>query len=264
MKKILPVAMLLAAAHGAHGQDLDFAHLIPNASRPNIVNYSLADPTLPDSKNSGIYRKGLAAFPIYTTQWQNGSFVNVLSGLGYNFSKDPRIQFGLRMTIEGTPDEPNSFKFRLPGAVPNPVLESGAYLNYYVNPNYSLLSSIKYGSGVDHNGLLISVGAQASTQLSQRHRLTARLSANWANASYLQAYVGTNSFQTSPNTIAGALLSNSSLSDVRLGANWQWNIDTNWSLTTGASIKHVINDGNNPLNFQRNPVTVYSAASFRF
>lgn len=260
--KMLPIAMLLAA-HGAHGQDLDFAHLIPNASRPNIVNYSLADPTLPDSKNSGIYKKGLAAFPIYSTQWQNGSFVNVLSGLGYNFSKDPRIQFGLRMTIEGTPDEPKNFRLRLPGTVPNPVLESGAYLNYYVNPNYSLLSSIKYGAGVDHNGLQISVGAQASTQIAQKHRLTARLSANWANGSYLQAYLGTNSLQASSSSI-GNLLSNSSLSDVRLGANWQWNIDTNWSLTTGASIKHVISDSNNPLNFQRNPVTVYSAASFRF
>jgi len=263
MKKILPIAMLLAAAHGAHGQDLDFAHLIPNASRPSIVNYSLADPTLPDSKNSGIYRKGLAAFPIYTTQWQNGSFVNVLSGLGYNFSKDPRIQFGLRMTIEGTPDEPNTLKLRLPGTVPNPVLESGAYLNYYVSPNYALLSSIRYDTGVDHNGVLISVGGQASTQLSQKHRLTARVSANWANGSYLQSYLGSNSLQTSPSGI-GALLSNSSLSDIRLGASWQWNLDTNWSLTTGASIKHVISDTNNPLNFQRNPVTVYSSASFRF
>lgn len=267
MKKILPMTMLFAAL-GAHGQELDYAQLIPNVAAFKATNYSLAYNNLFDSSIPGVFEKGPNAFPVYSPKWQNGTFVSTLSGLGYNFSRDPRIQFGLRMTIEGARDEYLKRDDYLTPRVRNgndasTLLESGAYLNYYINPNYALLSSIKYGTGLDRNGVFVSVGGQATTKFATNHRFTARFSANWANGSYLQSYFGVNSLQAGASNF-GPFAPSSSLTDIKIGASWQWNIDTNWSLTTGASYKHLFGDANNSLNFQKSPMTIYSSASFRF
>jgi outer membrane scaffolding protein for murein synthesis (MipA/OmpV family) len=55
------------------------------------------------------------------------------------------------------------------------------------------------------------------------------------------------------------------ITDVRIGASWHWTIDTNWSLTTGASISRLSGDAaKSPFVFDKTPVSVFSAASYRF
>jgi outer membrane scaffolding protein for murein synthesis (MipA/OmpV family) len=111
---------------------------------------------IPKYKGSDEHR--VAAYPLFDAQWKNGAFFSAFNGLGYNFSKNASLQYGLRMSLEAARDESRSGKLRGLGDV-STALEPGAFLNYSFNPNYSLVSSLRYGSGVDHNGLQVSLGA---------------------------------------------------------------------------------------------------------
>jgi len=144
------------------------------------------------------------------------------------------------------------------------TIEPGAFLNYNLNQNYSLLSSIRYGSGVNHNGLQTSLGARFTTAINDQHRLTATLRANWANASYMQSYFGVND-QQSINSGYSPYTPSSGLTDVKLSTSWHWTIDANWSLTTGASVSRYSSEvTKSPFVLEKTPVTVFSAASYRF
>lgn len=262
MKKILSIA-LLGAAFSAQAQTSEFVQLVPPQYLPKDVNFSVGAVGLATPKYTGADDNRAVAYPMFDAQWKNGAFFSAYSGLGYNFSKDPSRQYGLRMSLEAARDESLSSKLHGLGDV-NTALEPGAFYNYLVNQNYALTSSIRYGSGTEHNGLQISLGGRATTSLNTRHRLTASIGANWANTAYVQSYFGVNATQSAASGYS-QFTPSAGLTDVRVGANWHWNIDTNWSLTTGASVKHLTGDaGKSPFVFQKNPVTVFSAANYRF
>lgn len=262
MKKYLNFALLTAVC-SAHGQALDFAQLTPTPYIHNDVNFSLGAVAISMPKYVGSDERRLAVYPAFDAQWKNGAFFSAVSGLGYNFSKDPNLQYGLRLTLEAGRDESRSSKLTGLGDI-NSAIEPGAFFNYYLNPNYALLSSVRYGSGVDHNGVQLSLGARATSLLNTQHRLSALFSANWANNNYAQSYFGINTTQ-SIATGYTPYTASAGLTDIKVGANWHWNLDTNWSLTTGASIKYMMGDAaNSPFVLQKTPVSVYSAASYRF
>lgn len=262
MKKIISIA-LLAAAFSAQAQTAEFVQLVPPPYLPKDVNFSLGAVAMYLPKYTGSDEHRAALYPLFDAQWKNGAFFSAYNGLGYNFSKDPNRQYGMRMSLEAARDESRSARLHGLGDV-NTALEPGAFYNYLINQNYALLSSIRYGSGSDHNGLQISLGGRATTSLNTHHRLTASVGANWANTAYLQSYFGVNAAQSAASGYS-QFSPSAGLTDVRLGANWHWSIDTNWSLTTGASLKYLTGDaGKSPFVFQKNPVTVFSAASYRF
>lgn len=227
------------------------------------VNYSLGAIGLYIPRYTGSDEHRYALYPMFDAQWKNGAFFSTVYGLGYNFSKDPALQYGLRMTAESARDESRSGKLRGLGDV-DTMFEPGAFFNYLINPNYALLSSVRYGSGVDHTGLQVSVGGRVSGLLTQRHWLSASLGANWTNTSYQQSYFGVNAAQSVASGYA-QFTPSSGVADVWLTTTWNWNINANWSLTTGASVKHLMGDAaRSPFVFQKNPVTVFSAATYSF
>jgi outer membrane protein len=262
MRHLLYLALLIAA-WPAQAQWLDFAQLTPTPYIQKNVNFSLGAVTMSGPKYTGSDERRATAYPAFDAQWKNGVFVSAISGLGYNFSKDSNLQYGVRMTMELGRDDARSLRLNGLGDIDS-SLEPGAFLNYFINSNYALLSSVRYGSGNDHNGLQVSFGGRASNMLTPKHRITALFSTNWANNHYQQTYFGVNPTQAM-NSGYSQYTPNSGLTDVKLGANWHWSIDTHWSLTTGASIQHLMGDaGNSPFIFQKTPVTIYSAASYRF
>jgi len=145
----------------------------------------------------------------------------------------------------------------------NSTLEPGAYLNYFIDNKYTLLSSIRYGSGVDHNGIQLSLGARAIQQLNAQHRLSAVISTNWTSNNYMQSYFGVNKAQALTSGY-DFYTPSAGFSELKLGATWHWNIDTNWSLTTGASVKRLLGDAaNSPFVIQK-PDQCISTANYRF
>ena len=262
MKKIIGIT-LLAMACSAQAQTSQFVQLVPSSFMVKDVDFSLGAAALSMPKYNGSDERRAAAYPMFDAQWKNGAFFSAINGLGYNFSKNPGLQYGLRMSLEAARDESRSGKLRGLGDV-STTIEPGAFFNYNLDQNFSLASSVRYGSGTEHNGVQLSIGARATTLLSPQHRFSASIGVNWANSSYMQSYFGVNAAQSAASGYTQYTPS-SGISDVKLGANWSWNIDSNWSLTTGASITRLSGDaGKSPFVFQRNPVTIYSAASYRF
>lgn len=262
MKKLLCLS-LLAVAASANAQTSEFVQLTPAPYLAKDANYSLGAIALYLPRYTGSDEHRWALYPMFDAQWKNGAFFSAVSGLGYNFSKDPSLQYGLRMSAEAARDESRSAKLHGLGDV-DTTFEPGAFFNYLPNANYALQSSIRYGSGVDHDALQVSFGGRASTAIDSRNRLTASLAANWANTKYLQSYFGVNAAQSAASGYP-QFSPSSGLTDLRLGASWSWNIDTNWSLTTGTQVKHLLGDAaKSPFVFQRNPVTVYSTANYSF
>ncbi|MBI1773070.1 MAG: MipA/OmpV family protein [Burkholderiales bacterium] len=262
MKKILGIT-LLAMACSAGAQTSQFVQLVPTSYLPKDVNFSLGAAALSLPKYTGSDERRLAAYPMFDAQWKNGAFFSAVNGLGYNFSKNVSVQYGLRMSLEAARDESRSGKLRGLGDV-NTSVEPGAFLNYSIDQNFSLASSVRYGSGLDHNGVQVSFGARATTLLNPQHRLSASIGANWVNSAYMQSYFGVTAAQSVSSGYAQYTPS-SGIADIKLGASWHWNIDNNWSLTTGASVSRLNGDaGRSPFVFQKNPVTIFSAASYRF
>lgn len=262
MKKLLCVSFTLLAA-AAQAQTSEFVSLVPAPYLPKDVNFAVGSAGVATPKYVGSDEHRFALYPMFDAQWKNGAFFSAVSGLGYNFSKEPAIQYGLRISMESARDASRSSKLNGLGDV-NTAIEPGAFFNFSLSPTYALTSSIRYGSGVDHDGVQISIGGRASTLIAANHRLTASIGANWANSTYLQSYFGVNAEQA---TASGYSLFKPSagLTDYRLGTNWNWTIDTNWSLTTGTSVKYLTGDAaKSPFVFQRTPITVFSAATYRF
>ena len=262
MKKLLGI-LLLAASCAAQAQTSEFVQTIPEYYLPKDINFSLGGVVLFTPKYTGSNERKAQVYPLFDTQWKNGAFFSSVNGLGYNFSKDPSIQYGLRLTVEAARDESSSPKLQGLGDV-DTAIEPGAFLNYNVNQNYSLLSSIRYGSGVGHNGMQTTVGARFTTALNDQHRITATLRANWVNAAYMQSYFGVNE-QQSINSGYTPYTPSSGLTDIKLSTSWHWTIDANWSLTTGASVSRYTSEvTKSPFVFEKTPISVFSAASYRF
>jgi outer membrane protein len=266
MKKYLCLALLLAAsftASIAQAQVLDFAQLTPTPYIQGNVNFSLGAVVISAPKYSGSDERRIAAYPAFDAQWKNGVFFSAVSGLGYNFSKDPALQYGVRMTAEPGRDETKSAKLKGLGDIDTTV-EPGAFFNYYINPTYAVLSSLRYGSGLDHNGAQLSLGGRYFRPINAQHRFSALFSVNWANSAYMQSYYGVNAQQASTSSYS-QYSAGAGLTDMKIGANWHWSIDTNWTLITGTSVKQILGDAaNSPFVVQKTPVTVFSSASYRF
>jgi outer membrane protein len=262
MKKYLALALLFGT-FTAHAQVLDFAQLTPTPYIQGNVNFSLGAVVISAPKYSGSDERRISAYPAFDAQWKNGVFFSAISGLGYNFSKDPSLQYGVRMTAESGRDETKSAKLKGLGDIDTTV-EPGAFFNYYINPTYAVLSSLRYGSGLDHNGAQMSLGARYFRPINAQHRFSALFSVNWANGTYMQSYYGVNAQQAATSGYS-QYTAGAGLTDMKIGANWHWSIDTNWTLITGTSVKHLLGDAaNSPFVFQKTPVTVFSSASYKF
>ncbi|GGC58813.1 MipA/OmpV family protein [Undibacterium terreum] len=253
MKKILCSSLcsvLLLGVFSAHAQTSDFAQfLAPNYVVKN-TDYSLGAAIPGFSRNNAQDERRPTGYLAF-------------SGFGYNFSKDAGIQYGLQLSAETVRDL--SRPIRSHGVLDSDTtLESGAFFNYVPSPNYALVSSVRYGSGLDRNGVQLSLGGLFNKSLGQKHQLSASVGANWANSNYQQSYFGVNAVQ-SANSGYSQFSPSAGLTDIRLGAAWNWNIDSNWSLTTGASLKHLMGDAaRSPFVSEKNPVSVFSAATYRF
>lgn len=181
-----------------------------------------------------------------------------------NFSKNAKFQYGLGVAFSYpvTPLLPLANKADFDTSSKT-SFSTSAFLNYRVDANYTLASSLRYMSGHE-TGVLLSLEARKVNIFSRKHRLTTMLNVNWSNQ--------TNPYQDlwlarDRRTAKNFELNNFHYKQTALGvgARWNWQIDTNWSLSTGINANIRLNNPEkNPLTAQRAPITVFSVASYRF
>ena len=104
MKSLFPCfalsATLLGVAHPAAAQSFDAVQLRNAPPGADGGSVGLVVVSTPEYLG-GDQRKTLV-FPNVSYQWANGWFAGLDNGVGYNFSKNPALHYGLRLTADTT------------------------------------------------------------------------------------------------------------------------------------------------------------------
>lgn len=255
MKKLTCLTILLAStsvyAQGPHSFSFtpkqiyfDDKFLVAELTSTNFLDLStLAEPTKSGNRET-----------------RKESLLSKSSGISANFSRSNQLQYGLAFAVESPLTYGQADK--LVGSEEMKTnFSTSAFLNYRVKHNYSLNSEIKFSSGRDF-GTRFSFGVGASNILARKHKLTTIFNVNWGNRS-----ATTSDLFGQETRKYGLSLNNSNLNqtDLQLSSRWNWEIDSNWSLSSGISAKYFLGNANkNPFATQRAPVTVFSVATYRF
>ena len=203
------MAALLGAAQPAAAQAFDAVHL--QAMPGGTVG--LAAIGAPEYLGSD-QRKSLV-LPTLSYQWANGWFAGIDNGVGYNFSKDPTLQYGARLTADLGRQSGDVAALRGMGDV-DAQAEIGGFLTYRPAEGLSLTSSLRYGSGKSGNGALLDLGVGYALPVGTYWRLGARISATVADQNYMQSYFGVDAQQETRSGYA-VYTPEAGLRDARVG-----------------------------------------------
>ncbi|MBY0572634.1 MAG: MipA/OmpV family protein [Undibacterium sp.] len=193
---------------------------------------------------------------------------------GINLSKNPQYQFGvdfnfdLRKNSNGTNIFPKSafdkdvFGRLNPRA--NTSESAGAFFNYRLNSDYALTSGIKYNtiSQTNWQNWQLSLGAKTVKIFNRRNRISTSLNFNWSSLAQTNNDLWGRGESLSNLARLNQFTPQLNRSELHLNSSWNWDINANWSLSSGISARQVLNK--NPFINQRTPVTVFSVATYRF
>ena len=201
--------------------------------------------------------------PLLDYQWKNGWFVGTTNGLGYDFSKRPEMNYGVRLTADLGRSESRSTALRGLGNV-DARPEVGVFYNYSLSPSLALTSSLRYGSGNARNGLVVDVGTAYSMQLAPQWRLGVGVSATVANANYMQTYFGVTPAQSATSGYA-PYTAGAGLRDVRASAALTYSVTPRVAITTALSASSLQGDAKDgPITRKRSTVTGLVSAFYAF
>lgn len=140
-------------------------------------------------------RARVSVMPAVEYQWANGWFAGTNRGVGYNFSKDPALQYGLGLGVDFGRKESTTGPLAGMGSIGSQV-EYGAFLNYAPDRNWRLNSVLRYGAGSTGQGVAANLGASYTMHIAPQWRLEWGVATTWANAQYMQSYYGVSAAQS--------------------------------------------------------------------
>jgi outer membrane scaffolding protein for murein synthesis (MipA/OmpV family) len=181
--------------------------------------------------------------PSIEYQWANGWFAGTNRGVGYNFSKDPALQYGLGLGLDMGRRESATGALAGMGSIDSKV-EYGAFANYALGRNLRLTSVLRYGSGDSGQGATANLGADYSLDLAPQWRLGLGASATWANSQYMQSYFGVNATQ-SQQTGHSVYSPSSGISEVATSLSLSYQLTPKISLTGGLKASSLVGDAKN-------------------
>src|SRR5882724_699464 len=258
---LLAAAGLVLAASGATAQSFDSVTLQgdPESSGSGRVGGVLI--SAPRYLGSDEQRTLLLPFIDY--RWKNGFFAGLGNGIGYKFPSSPQLQYGVRLSVDFGRKEKRSPVLTGMGDI-DASPEAGAFFNYLITHEWSLKSSLRYGAGNDHDGLLFDLGLHYATQLAPQWRLGLGVDATYANASYMQDYFGVTPAQSAAT---GYAVSNvgAGVRDVRGSVTLMLFINRNWIASAVLTVASLQGDAKNSVIVrERTPVTGVLGLSYGF
>ena len=251
----------IIVAQTAQAQAFDVVRLY-GASRPDDAGM-VGAAVIAGRKYQGSDERRTLVVPLLDYQWKNGWFAGTTNGVGYNFSRRPDMDYGVRLTADLGRKESRSNALRGLGDV-DLRPEIGVFYNYAVSPSLALTSSLRYGAGNDRNGLVVDVGAAYSMALASQWRLGLGVAASYANANYTQSYFGVTPAQSSasgyPTYAAGA-----GVRDVRANVALTYSVNPQVSITTALSASSLQGDAkDSPVTRKRSTATGIVSVSYAF
>ena len=211
----------------------------------------------------GSDQRRTVALPLLDYQWKSGWFAGTTNGLGYNFSRQPDMDYGVRLTADLGRKASRSSALRGMGDI-DARPEAGIFYNYALSPSFALTSSLRYGSGNDHNGIVVDVGAAYSMALAPQWRLGLGVTATYANAKYMQSYFGVTPGQAATSGYA-PYAAGAGIRDVRASAALTYSVTPRVFITTALSASSLQGDAkDSPLTRKRSTATGIVSVSYAF
>ena len=254
-------ASIVAACGAAQAQAFDAVRLYgdPGDSGQGSVGAAVVS----GYRYMGSDVRRTALFPLLEYRWTNGWFAGTTNGVGYKFSSAPNLQYGLRVTADlGRSESRSSVLAGMGDIKARP--EIGGFFNFYLSRDFTLTSSLRYGSGNDRKGAQLDLGAHYAMQLAPQWRTTVAVSTTLVNREYMQSHFGVTAAQalTSQNP---AYTAGAGVRDVRASASLNYFIDPEWTVTGGLSLGALQGDAKySPIVRERTPLTGLAALSYRF
>lgn len=152
---------------------------------------TLSASAMPDYADSGKSR--VALMPGLEYRWANGWFASTERGVGYNFSKESALQYGVGLGVDMGRQSGGALSGM--GDV-DARLEYLAFMQYARDRAVQLSSSVRYGSGNDRLGLVVDLGAGYNMDVAPDWKLGVGVGTSWANADYMQTYFGVTQSQS--------------------------------------------------------------------
>ena len=257
----LLAASFLVAAGAVQAQAFDAVRLYGDPSGDGAGTAGVA--AVLGYRYMGSDERRTSVLPALEYRWKNGWFIGTTNGVGYKFSSDPSLQYGVRLTADFGRSENRSPVLAGMGDI-KARPEIGGFFNFNFSREFNLTSSLRYGSGNDRRGAQLDLGVAYSLQLSPQWRTTLGVSTTLVNGSYMQSHFGVTPAQalTSQNP---AYAAGSGLRDVRVNVSVTHFINAEWSLTGGVSSSSLQGDAkNSPIVRERTPITGLLALGYRF
>jgi outer membrane scaffolding protein for murein synthesis (MipA/OmpV family) len=184
-----------------------------------------------------------SVMPSLEYQWANGWFAGTNRGVGYNFSKDPALQYGLGLGLDLGRKESATGALAGMGSIDSKV-EYGAFASYAFGRNLRLSSLLRYGSGDVGQGATANFGANYSVDIAPQWRLALGASATWANAQYMQSTFGVNATQSQQSGHA-QYSPTSGISEVATSLNLSYQVTPKIFFIGGLKASSLVGDAKN-------------------
>ena len=248
-------------ASGAHAQAFDAVRLYGAAADRDGGTLGLA--VVAGHAYMGSDERRTRAYPAIDYRWASGWFAGTTNGVGYNFSRQAGVQYGVRLTADFGRDESRSAVLRGLGDV-DARPEIGAFYNLQPTAHTFLTSSLRYGAGQGRDGLLLDLGAGLNAQVAPAWRLGAGVAATWANAAYTQSYFGVDAAQAARSG-RGVYTAGAGVRDVRVSVSATYAITPRASATAALSYSRLQGDAaRSPIVRDRAGVNGVLAVAYAF
>ena len=212
---------------------------------------------------TGSKQRRTMLLPLLDYRWQNGFFAGTTNGIGYLFDSAPNLQYGLRMTADFGRKDNKSAALTGMGNI-NAAAEFGGFFNYFASPQISLTSSLRYGSGNDHKGLVLDLGANYAVQLAPQWRGAVGVATSYLNSDAMQSRFGVTASQATSSGYA-AYSPAAGLRDARINASANYFFSRQVAITAAVSASALLGDAkDSPVVRSNSAVTGVLAVSYEF
>lgn len=231
----------------------------PPAAAPYSLTLGLGVARLPEYEGSDRFDTRALPFISYRT---GRFFAGTLSGVGYNLSNTPEIEFGPVLTYRFGRDESDSPRLSGLGDI-DAGADVGAYLRWNARP-FTLGARLQRGVGGNVTGTSLRLDAGYALAINRSNALRLNAAVDWADTEVMQGFFGI----SAPQSLRSGLPAYTASSGIRrygVSAAWAYNITPNWMSTVRVGVYRLGSEAaSSPLTLKRSSGLVSAGLSYRF
>ena len=272
--RLILLVNMIAVSCAVMGESINFEQIpdlpirnIPPASpgdtsqKPNAWEVSLGGGLSYAPRYEGAANDRLRFMPLFDASYNNGKiFISPIRGIGYNFSDDRDVQYGVRINIgrgRYQNEDPRLYGMGDIRFAP----EAGIFYNQRVG-GYYLSSGVSSGE----NGTHAEAGSGYGFLLGTIDRLRIGVNFSWGDNKYSQRYFGVTASQAAASGyVFNAYDANAGMTDYALTSNWVHNFDKKWFSNTGLAVMKLVGSAElSPLTQRSTSASINALLGYRF